>query len=74
MSYIIEQGDKVRVVMATNTMFGSCDITAEILHMPCDTGDMIHVLTDDGQTVCINPMSGDFTGMVKIDSQKELPF
>jgi hypothetical protein len=64
MSEKIEVGDDVRVVMATNDLFGSCDITAKVLYMPHDIGDMIHILTDDGATVYINPMAGDFTGMV----------
>ncbi len=70
MSEKIEVGDRVRIVMATNDLFQSCDITAKILHMPCDIGDMIHILTDDGAMVYINPLAGDFTGMVLFSKEK----
>jgi hypothetical protein len=67
-----EEGDRVRVVMADNKLFGQCVEEATLRHVPMDTGDCIHIVTDGGALVMINPMAGDFTGMEKLADGKDV--
>ena len=65
MAMPIEKGDKVRLYFNSNVGHSMAWIVGEVLHMPSDTGDLIYIKDENGNTQGFNPNSAGFDSIFK---------